>query len=282
MGWTVGDHGFEMTLSRRVPGADRPAPPAVARSGWLRRQRAVTRRRWAAGRSTRAGRRSSRRSEEALGLPAEALARVAGVFADYGNMSSRRCCSSSTGCGRRTPRGRASPSGSAPGWWRRRRCSCERVGAGGRPTGRLGSVGRRSQPGRHEGRIRGTLRSVQSRRQRQRPGLHGRDIHRDHHRHRDLGGHPPDRGGQPRTTGRRGDRRGLWRAAAVPLWLPRRAADGDDFRRHHPREGNPNERRTRRRDYDDDEDDDRPRRRSAAGRTTTTMRTTTSARGRDW
>jgi predicted naringenin-chalcone synthase len=86
MGWTVGDHGFEMTLSKRVPGL-------IARHlrPWLEE--------WLGGFGLRAGDirswavhpggpRILQAVEEALELGAEALAASRAVLAEYGNMSS--------------------------------------------------------------------------------------------------------------------------------------------------------------------------------------------------
>jgi predicted naringenin-chalcone synthase len=86
MGWTVGDHGFEMALSRRVPGliaahlkpwleswlAESGLSPADVRS-------------WAVHPG---GPKIVSAVEESLGLSAEALAPSRAVFAEYGNMSS--------------------------------------------------------------------------------------------------------------------------------------------------------------------------------------------------
>jgi predicted naringenin-chalcone synthase len=86
MAWTIGDHGFEMTLSRRVPGL-------IARHlpGWLDS--------WLAANGLRredvrgwaihpGGPRILEAVEESLGLSAETTAASRAVFAEYGNMSS--------------------------------------------------------------------------------------------------------------------------------------------------------------------------------------------------
>jgi alpha-pyrone synthase len=86
MNWAVGNHGFEMTLSRRVPGLI-----AKHLRPWLES--------WLAdnGLSLRdvgswaihpGGPKILSAAQESLGLPAEALAASWGVFAEYGNMSS--------------------------------------------------------------------------------------------------------------------------------------------------------------------------------------------------
>jgi predicted naringenin-chalcone synthase len=86
MTWTIGDHGFEMTLSKQVP-------RLIARNvrGWLAD--------WLGGNGLAVadvgswavhpgGPRIVEAVEEALGLPREATAASRAVFADYGNMSS--------------------------------------------------------------------------------------------------------------------------------------------------------------------------------------------------
>jgi predicted naringenin-chalcone synthase len=86
MGWTVGDHGFEMTLSRRVPGLI-----AAHLRGWLDG--------WLGDNGLSladvgcwavhpGGPKILVAVEESLGLPPAALAASRGVFADLGNMSS--------------------------------------------------------------------------------------------------------------------------------------------------------------------------------------------------
>src|SRR5262249_58846583 len=86
MTWSVGDHGFEMTLSKQVPGL-------IARHlrPWLEE--------WLAGAGVALGEvrswavhpggpRIVGAVEEALGLGPEATAPSRGVLAEYGNMSS--------------------------------------------------------------------------------------------------------------------------------------------------------------------------------------------------
>ncbi|VTT97150.1 chalcone synthase : Chalcone synthase OS=Synechococcus sp. KORDI-100 GN=KR100_07850 PE=4 SV=1: Chal_sti_synt_N: Chal_sti_synt_C [Gemmataceae bacterium] len=86
MAWTVGDHGFEMTLSRRVPGliaknlrpwlegwlCDNGLSPADVK-GWAVHP---------------GGPKIVSAVEESLGLTAADLAASRGVFAEHGNMSS--------------------------------------------------------------------------------------------------------------------------------------------------------------------------------------------------
>ena len=86
MGWTVGNHGFEMMLSRKVPGLiARHIRPWL--TGWLGDNGlsldAVGS--WAVHPG---GPKILSAVEEGLELPADALAASRGVFADYGNMSS--------------------------------------------------------------------------------------------------------------------------------------------------------------------------------------------------
>jgi predicted naringenin-chalcone synthase len=86
MGWSIGDHGFEMTLARKVPGL-------IARNlrgwidGWLGDNGlsvdAV--KSWAIHPG---GPRILEAAGEALGLPSTALTASREVFAEYGNMSS--------------------------------------------------------------------------------------------------------------------------------------------------------------------------------------------------
>lgn len=86
MGWAVGDHGFEMTLSRRVPGliAQRLKPWLEAWLGDSGLSLADVRS-WAVHPG---GPKIVAAVEESLALPAEALAPSRGVFAAFGNMSS--------------------------------------------------------------------------------------------------------------------------------------------------------------------------------------------------
>lgn len=86
MGWSVGDHGFEMTLARRVPGV-------IARNlrgwmdGWLGDHGLTVEavKSWAVHPG---GPKIIDAAGESLGLPAAALAASREVFAEYGNMSS--------------------------------------------------------------------------------------------------------------------------------------------------------------------------------------------------
>jgi predicted naringenin-chalcone synthase len=86
MTWSVGDHGFVMTLSKRVPGLI-----AAHLRPWLER--------WLTGQGMTpadvaswaihpGGPRILEAVEEALGLPREATRVARGVFAAHGNMSS--------------------------------------------------------------------------------------------------------------------------------------------------------------------------------------------------
>lgn len=86
MAWVIGDHGFEMVLSKKIPAAiERGLGPWL--TGWLASH----------GMSVPAvgswavhpgGPKILDATEAALGLPADALADSRGVLADYGNMSS--------------------------------------------------------------------------------------------------------------------------------------------------------------------------------------------------
>jgi predicted naringenin-chalcone synthase len=86
MGWTVGDHGFEMTLSRRVPGLIaahlRPWLESWLRAAGLALADVKS---WAVHPG---GPKIVSAVEESLQLSADALAPSRSVFADYGNMSS--------------------------------------------------------------------------------------------------------------------------------------------------------------------------------------------------
>ena len=86
MSWTVGDHGFEMSLSRRVPGLIAAHLKPWIES-WLgdNELSLADVRSWAVHPG---GPKIVSAVEEALGLSAEALAPSRGVFAEYGNMSS--------------------------------------------------------------------------------------------------------------------------------------------------------------------------------------------------
>jgi len=86
MGWTIGDHGFEMNLSARVPGIiGGEIPGLVARSlatqGLARADVGA----WAVHPG---GPRVLANVQEALGLDASALAASQAVLGDHGNMSS--------------------------------------------------------------------------------------------------------------------------------------------------------------------------------------------------
>jgi predicted naringenin-chalcone synthase len=86
MGWTVGDRGFEMTLSRRVPGliAANLRPWLEA---WLDRN-GLTLEEVSSWAIHPGGPKILDAVREALGLPEQSLAASWGVFADCGNMSS--------------------------------------------------------------------------------------------------------------------------------------------------------------------------------------------------
>lgn len=86
MGWTVGDHGFEMTLSRRVPGLIASHLKPWLES-WLGESglSSADVRSWAVHPG---GPKIVSAVGESLGLSAEALAPSRAVFAEYGNMSS--------------------------------------------------------------------------------------------------------------------------------------------------------------------------------------------------
>lgn len=86
MAWTVGDNGFAMTLSRRVPGLI-AAHLRPWLEGWLRDNGVSLAdvKSWAVHPG---GPKILVAAEEALGLPPAALAPSRAVFADRGNMSS--------------------------------------------------------------------------------------------------------------------------------------------------------------------------------------------------
>jgi len=86
MGWTIGDHGFEMTLSKRVPRliADNVRPWMDT---WLARH-GLTRDKVASWAIHPGGPRILEAVEEGLCLPREATANSRAVFAEFGNMSS--------------------------------------------------------------------------------------------------------------------------------------------------------------------------------------------------
>jgi predicted naringenin-chalcone synthase len=86
MTWTIGDHGFEMTLAKQVPGLiARHVRPWL--EGWLARQSVALAEvgSWAVHPG---GPRILAAVEEGLGLGAAALAASRAVLAEYGNMSS--------------------------------------------------------------------------------------------------------------------------------------------------------------------------------------------------
>ncbi len=86
MTWTVGDHGFEMTLAKQVPGLiARHLRPWL--QGWLGRQ-GVALDEVASWAVHPGGPRILSAVEEGLCLPREALAASRAVFAECGNMSS--------------------------------------------------------------------------------------------------------------------------------------------------------------------------------------------------
>ena len=86
MTWTVDDHGFEMTLSKRVPGliAEHLKPWLTE---WLRKNGTALSevKSWAIHPG---GPRILSAAEAALGLPHDATAASRAVFAEFGNMSS--------------------------------------------------------------------------------------------------------------------------------------------------------------------------------------------------
>jgi predicted naringenin-chalcone synthase len=86
MTWTIGDHGFEMTLAKRVPGliATHLRPWL---EGWLARQ-GLTIERIGSWAIHPGGPRILSAVQESLELPAEATAVARQVFAEHGNMSS--------------------------------------------------------------------------------------------------------------------------------------------------------------------------------------------------
>lgn len=86
MGWTVGDHGFEMALSRRVPGLIATHLRPWLES-WLSDSGLTLAdvRSWAVHPG---GPKIVGAVEESLGLSAAALEPSRAVFAEFGNMSS--------------------------------------------------------------------------------------------------------------------------------------------------------------------------------------------------
>jgi predicted naringenin-chalcone synthase len=86
MGWTIGDHGFEMSLSAAVPATiGRLLPETVATGLAASGLTPADIRSWAVHPG---GPRVLATVEEALALPADSLAVSRGVLAEHGNMSS--------------------------------------------------------------------------------------------------------------------------------------------------------------------------------------------------
>jgi predicted naringenin-chalcone synthase len=86
MTWTVGDHGFEMTLSKKVPQLiAQNLRPWLA--GWLEKH-GLTVEKVASWAIHPGGPRILEAAEEGLGLTREATADSRAVFAEHGNMSS--------------------------------------------------------------------------------------------------------------------------------------------------------------------------------------------------
>lgn len=86
MGWVIGDHGFEMILTKKIPGLiEKHLRPWL--EGWLQSQGLTVEGvgSWAVHPG---GPRILTAVAEALRLPAEALAESRAVLAEYGNMSS--------------------------------------------------------------------------------------------------------------------------------------------------------------------------------------------------
>lgn len=86
MGWRIGDHGFEMSLSRRVPGLI-----ALHLRPWLERwlsKHSLTVESIKSWAVHPGGPKILTAVEESLNLPAEAIATSRAIYADYGNMSS--------------------------------------------------------------------------------------------------------------------------------------------------------------------------------------------------
>lgn len=86
MGWVIGDHGFEMSLSRRVPGliAQNLRP-------WLQRwlgKHSLTVESVGSWAIHPGGPKILAAVEEALNLPSEALMTSKAIYSEYGNMSS--------------------------------------------------------------------------------------------------------------------------------------------------------------------------------------------------
>jgi predicted naringenin-chalcone synthase len=86
MGWVIGDHGFEMVLSKKIPTAIE-AGLGVWLSDWLKMQGLSVSDvgSWAVHPG---GPKILDATESGLGLPSDALTESRGVLADFGNMSS--------------------------------------------------------------------------------------------------------------------------------------------------------------------------------------------------
>ena len=113
MTWTIGDHGFEMTLSKAVPRLIAlHLRPWL--EGWLH-QHGVAVDRSAPGPSIPAGRASSTPWRRAWACRAAPRTYRGQCWPNTATCRRRRCCLSSNGCARPGRRGRAWPSASAPG-----------------------------------------------------------------------------------------------------------------------------------------------------------------------
>lgn len=86
MGWMIGDHGFEMSLSAAVPATVGRHLPGIVDAACA--EAGLERRAIAAWGVHPGGPRLLSGVEDALGLPAAALAASRGVLAEHGNMSS--------------------------------------------------------------------------------------------------------------------------------------------------------------------------------------------------
>ena len=111
MSWRIGDHGFQMTLSARLP-------ELIARNlrgwldGWLNASRADCRRRWARGPYTRAARVSWRPSAKHSDSIAGRSIFLTQSWRNTATCRRRLFFSSSSGCERPRPRARGLPWGS--------------------------------------------------------------------------------------------------------------------------------------------------------------------------
>ena len=125
MSWRIGDHGFTMTLSPRVPELIGRARAALA-LGLAGAGTATRSSRSARGRSIPGGPRILSVFGEAAGLDRSALSPSFGVLADYGNMSSPTVAIHPPApAARPVRRGRASRSGSGRASPSRRPCWAE-------------------------------------------------------------------------------------------------------------------------------------------------------------